>query len=239
MHEIQPPAPACSVHAGGWKAELLRRLRTNTLRTTCGICGFVWVFFLAYFHILRHPAGPMTIMPLTPVDRWIPFQPLALAPYLSLWFYLGFAPGLMACLRGLLSYAAWITGLCVTGLACFYFFPTAVPALEFDVSGHPGFALLQGVDATGNACPSLHVATAVFTGIWVDVILRTLLAPRWPRAVNLIWLGLIVYSTLATKQHVLLDAVAGGFLGTVFALASLHWRPGRPNRDVSGPDSLR
>ena len=40
-------------------------------------------------HVLRNPVFPVTTMPLTPLDAWIPFVPQALAIYLSLWFYVG------------------------------------------------------------------------------------------------------------------------------------------------------
>ena len=100
-----------------------------------------------------------------------------------------------------------------------------MPPLELDLSGHAGFAMLQSVDATGNACPSLHVATAMFTAIWLDRLLR-MLRMRWGlRAANAAVFAAIAYSTLATKQHLVLDALAGAALGAVFALAAWHWRP--------------
>ena len=94
-----------------------------------------------------------------------------------------------------------------------------------DTSGHPAFALLQGVDAAGNACPSLHVATAMFSAVWIDHLLRRLNVPPAARLVNAIWFVAIAYSTLAVKQHVVVDVLAGVVLGLVFALVSLRLRP--------------
>lgn len=161
-------------------------------------------------------------MPLTVVDHWMPFQFHALWPYLSLWFYVGIAPGLLGSMRGLLSYAGWAAAMCVTGLVCFYVWPTAVPPFDFDVSGYPGFAILKGVDRAGNACPSLHVASAMFTAIWLEALLRSIHMPWGWRVVNGCWLVAIAYSTLATKQHVALDVMAGAALGGIFALTSLR-----------------
>jgi membrane-associated phospholipid phosphatase len=200
-------------------------MRRHVALKTAGICALMWVFFIAYFHLLRHPVHPVTIMPLTALDRLVPFQPLALAAYVSLWLYIGIAPGLLLTLRELISYGLWIAALCLSGLACFYAWPTAVPPQVLDVSGYPGFALLQGVDAAGNACPSLHVASAMFTAIWVDHLLRHVQAPQVLRALNGSWFAAIAYSTLATKQHVALDVLAGAVLGIAFALPALHWRP--------------
>jgi len=208
-----------------WAAKLALRIRSYALLKTTGICAFMWVFFLGYFHLLRHPVHPVTIMPLTALDRLVPFQPLALVAYVSLWLYIGVAPGLLLTLRDLISYGLWIAALCLTGLACFYAWPTAVPPLALDVSGHSGFAMLQDVDAAGNACPSLHVATAMFTAIWVDHLLRHVQAPPVLRVLNGGWFAAIAYSTLATKQHVALDALAGTLLGIAFALPALRWRP--------------
>lgn len=223
-----PPRPA------GWAAELAARVRLHFVLKTVGISAFIWVFFIGYFWVLRHPAYPVTLMPLTALDRLVPFQPAMLVPYLTLWFYVGITPALSQSFRHLIVYGLWAAALCVTGLAIFYFWPTAVPPRPFDAAGHAGFALLQGVDAPGNACPSMHVAVAVFTALGLDRLLQDISAPRWPRWVNAAWCAAIVYSTLATKQHVALDAAAGVLLGTTFALFSLHWRPGGWSADAVG-----
>ena len=210
-----------------WALAFVARVRHHFLLKFLGISGFMWVFFAAYFHLLRNPWRPATLMPLTALDDAISFQPAALAAYVSLWLYVGIPPGLMASLRHLVAYGLWASLLCLLGLACFWAWPTAVPAatLPVDVVRHPGFALLQGVDAAGNACPSMHVATAVFSAIWIEQLLRELHATAWPRLLNLAWLLLIVYSTLATKQHVVLDALAGTLLALVVAVPSLRWFP--------------
>lgn len=193
-----------------------------------GTAAFMWVFFIGYFHLLRHPVYPVTEMPLLALDRMIGFQPWALAVYVSLWFYVGIPPGLLLSVRQLVAYASWIGALCVSGLACFYFWPNAVPPQTRDLGQYPGFGVLQGIDAAGNACPSLHVATAVFSAIWLDHLLREMRTGPLGRAANWCWVVLIAYSTLAIKQHVTLDVIAGALLGAAFALPSLRWRPHEP-----------
>ncbi len=209
-----------------------------------GVSGFMWLFFLGYFHLLRHPSQPVTVMPLTALDHAVSFQPAAMAAYVSLWLYVGIPAGLMASLRQLIVYGLWAALLCLIGLAVFWAWPTAIPPpqLPADVASYPGFALLQGVDAAGNACPSLHVATAVFSAIWIERLLRDLQAPAWPRVVNGVWVLLIVYSTLAIKQHVAWDAVAGVLLALAVAVPSLRWFPHRATgwlkADRHRPDGL-
>ena len=202
-------------------------MRRHLAVKTIGITAFTWLFFIGYFHLLRHPAYPATVMPLIALDQLIPFQAGALLFYLTLWLYVGFAPGLQLTFFELVAYGLWIGALCVTGLALFYFWPTAVPPHLIDVSGFPGFTLVQGVDAPGNACPSMHVAVAIFSAIWLDHLLRQARVPRALLLLNAAWFAAIAYSTLATKQHVVLDAAAGALLGVAFALPSLYWRPGK------------
>lgn len=217
--------------ARGWLPELRHRLWVHLPVKVIGVSAFTWLFFIAYFHLLRHPVHPVVVMPLTALDRAVPFGPGWLPVYLTLWFYVGIAPGLLLHLRELIRYGLWAAGLCLSGLACFYLWPTAVPAFVVDVQAHPSFALLQGVDAAGNACPSLHVATAVFSAVWLDHLLRRMRTPGALRLVNLAWVLAIAYSTLATRQHVAYDVYAGALLGLAWAVASLRGpRALRPER---------
>jgi membrane-associated phospholipid phosphatase len=122
-------------------------------------------------------------------------------------------------------YGLWLGGLCCSGLAIFYFWPTQLPATVWAATSFPGFAMLHRIDQTSNACPSMHVAVAIFTAVRVDEILRSIRAPVAMRALNAAWFVLIAYSTLAIKQHVALDVAAGALLGLIFAIMSLRWRP--------------
>ena len=69
-------------------------------------------------------------------------------------------------------YGLWLCGLCLTGLVIFYFWPTQVPSLALDATDFPGFAFLRRVDAASNACPSMHVAVAIFTAVRVEVTVK-------------------------------------------------------------------
>lgn len=212
-----------------WTVEIVERARRHLFFKATGTTLWVWAFFVGYFHLLRHPAFPVTTMPLTPFDGLVPIAPLAVVPYLTLWFYVGIAPGLQRTFRELLVYGVWAGLLCAVGLAIFWRFPTRIPTFVFDRGGMPGFALLQGIDAPGNACPSMHVAIAMFSAVWIDVLCRECRVPVLWRLVNAAWLAAIVWSTLAIRQHVVLDAIAGAALGAAFAVPSLVWR-GRGRR---------
>lgn len=210
-------------------------MRRYVVLKIAGTTAFTALFFVGYFHLLRFPAYTVTVMPLTALDHLIPFQPNALFVYLTLWLYIGVGPGLLLGFVELLAYTLWISAMCLVGLGVFYVWPTAVPAANLDVAGLAGFAMLKGVDAAGNACPSMHVAAAMFTAIRVDRTLREARVPAALRLMNALWMLAIAHSTLAIKQHVLLDVVAGAALGAAFALASLYARPGA--RPRAGPGS--
>jgi membrane-associated phospholipid phosphatase len=228
---------ATSNQALPWTAEIALRMRRLFLLKLVGTTAFTCIFFVAYFHLLRHPTQPPITMPLTALDLLIPFQPYTLFAYLSLWFYIGVAPGLQRNFAELVVFGLWEAALCVTGLAVFYVFPTAVPALTFDVSGFPGFAMLQGVDAAGNAFPSMHVAVSIFTAVHVEDVLRRARVPWAFRLVNVLWFLAIAWSTVAVRQHVVLDVIGGAMLGMAFALPSLRWRP-RSDAPMARADPL-
>lgn len=185
-----------------------------------------WVFFVGYFFVQRHPAYAPLLMPRTRLDLLIPYQPGLLVAYVSLWVYVGVGPGLQRTLREFAVYGLWLSALCAAGLVIFYFVPTQVPPLLLSATRFPGFDMLHRVDEASNACPSMHVAVALFTAARVDGALRQMRVPLPVRTLNITWFLVIAYSTLAIKQHVVLDVLAGAILGLAFAVMSLRWRPG-------------
>jgi membrane-associated phospholipid phosphatase len=183
---------------------------------------FIGLFFGAYFYLLKAPAYPATVMPLIWLDRLIGFQPLAMSLYVSLWVYVSLPPALLATRRALYGYGLAMGATCLAALIIFYFWPTVVPVANIDWTQYPDVHFLKSIDAAGNACPSLHVATAVFSGIWLHHLLRRFSAPLWMLGVNWAWCIGIVYSAMATRQHVAVDVLAGLALGALAAW--LSWR---------------
>jgi membrane-associated phospholipid phosphatase len=109
--------------------------------------------------------------------------------------------------------------MAVIGLAIFLALPTKVPDFGVDWSLYPLLAFLKRVDVSGNACPSLHAAFAVFTAVVLHTQLTAMRAPRIFLAGNVLWCLGIVYSTLSTRQHVALDVVAGSVLAGAASMA--------------------
>jgi membrane-associated phospholipid phosphatase len=207
-----------------WYRQAAAAMSVHIYLKSIGTPLFIGLFFVAYFFVLNNPPYPVTLIPVIFVDRLIAFQPLAFYVYITLWVYVSLPPALLASRRELYGYGAAMAGTCLTGLVIFFFWPTAVSPADIDWARYPDMNFLKNLDAGGNACPSLHVATAVFSGIWLHRLLRRFGTPSWLLVTNGVWCAGIVYSTIAIRQHVALDVLAGLALGLLAARLSLRIR---------------
>ncbi len=207
-----------------WYRQAFEAIPKHLYLKSIGTTVFISVFFVAYFYVLRHPAYPPTLMPAIWLDRLIGFEPMALPVYLSLWLYVSLLPAFFSTQRELYNYALAMAMMCGIGLSIFYFWPTAAPAPDIDWALYPDMDLLKSIDASGNACPSLHVATAFFSCIWFHELLRRFEAPMSIRVFNWLWFTGISYSTLAIRQHVAVDVAAGLALGGLAGWLSMRYR---------------
>lgn len=217
--------PLCTLNVEGLRPpnspgrEVWLRMAAQWPLKFFGITAFITVFFFAYFTLLRFPLFGVTLMPATRLDQLIPYHPSALPIYFSLWFYVSLAPALLRSRVQLLFHAKVAGLMAIAGLTVFFFWPTAAPTMAgLSEADAAGLAWLKQVDSAGNACPSLHVAFAVFSGLWLHRTLGEIGLPTVVRVLNLVWGGAIVYSTLATKQHVVVDVLAGVVLGLIAGL---------------------
>jgi hypothetical protein len=204
-----------------WLRQAAARMRTLWVLKMLSTAGGIAVFFYAYFWAMRHPLGAVTVMPVTWLDELVGFQPLSFALYVFLWFYISLGTALAKDLRELAAFGMASLAMSIVGLAIFMLVPTRVPDFAIDWSLYPSMQFLKRVDVAGNAFPSLHAAFCVFTAVVLHAQLAAVGSGRWPRAWNLLLCGGILYSTIATRQHVALDAAAGAVLGGAAALAYL------------------
>jgi len=181
---------------------------------------FMLAFFGGYLYLLKRPATHVSTIPVTWLDHLIGFQPAALPVYLSLWLYVSLPLALMAARAEVIAYGIRIAALCLVGLGIFYFWPNAITPANIAWENYPGIAFLKSVDMAGNAFPSLHVATAVFSALWLHWRIKRLQLGPTLQFINAFWCVAIAYSTLAIKQHVALDVYAGTALGVVTAWAT-------------------
>jgi len=206
----------------GWLREAGTRFRTRWVVKMTGTTAIMTAFFVVYFYLLNHSRLPVTTVPRIFIDRMIPFWPGALPLYVSLWVYVPLAPSLLAVTRDMRTYVAAVLILSAVGFGIFILWPTTIPKLEAEALLAPSLSYLKTVDASGNAFPSLHVAFAVFTGLLFGRLLREMRSGLVLRAFNWIWCAGIVFSTVAIRQHVALDAIAGMVLGGTGGIALLR-----------------
>jgi membrane-associated phospholipid phosphatase len=168
-----------------------------------------------YFVPQHWPLREVAFLPLTTLDRAVPFWPLSGLVYFSIF------PLLLATFVSLRDreraarflYASLLAQ--AIGMLCFLLWPTAFPRGQFPVpvdTGALGVALVRfcrTVDAPVNCLPSLHVST-------ITLCVAALRGTRWFPPALLAGMVLAT-STLTFKQHYVLDVLAG------FALGASSW----------------
>jgi membrane-associated phospholipid phosphatase len=202
-----------------WHIALGRRCATLWPLKLVGNTMATVGFFVLYFAVMQRALPHAWVLPLTPIDRWIELRVAALPLYASLWFYLALPPAFAKDLRELTAFAGNAALMSAIALTVFWIMPTAVPVLPIDGAMHPALHFLKTTDAAGNAFPSLHVSFSVFACVFLARQLREVGAPAWAHVLNVAWAVGIVYSTLAVRQHVVIDVVGGLLLGGAFCLA--------------------
>ncbi len=188
-----------------------------------GVAGAMTGFFVAYFYLLNHPFRVVTTVPELGLDQAMPFWPWTVVVYASLWVYVSIPAMHLATRHEWTAMMLGWLGLGLGGLLVFAVWPTRMILPDIDWSLHPSVAFLKSVDQAGNACPSLHVAFAVHAAGWMHRLLTQRGWKPWAFAANGIWCAGIILSTLTTKQHVVLDVVAGLFFGAVALALNLRY----------------
>lgn len=168
-----------------------------------------------YLAVQRAVVLPNGRVPLTWFDRVIPFQPRWVWVYLSLYLLNPIGPLFARSREDLLRYARGILFFFVCGFVCFVVFPVPGPR-PLAADAFWLYHRLILIDRPYNSFPSLHAACAVYAVLFAAYassdtsrphLRRSLLSLAW------LWVGLILYSTIATRQHFAIDLPAGMFLG--------------------------
>lgn len=145
-------------------------------------------------------------------ERFIPFVPLMIIPYMSIDFFFVAGPFLCQSQRELRVLAQRIAFAILVAGIFFLLMPLHLAVARPQTSGWTGllFRFLHGFDQPYNLLPSLHIA------------LRTILAALYARhckgfvrLASHVWFSLIGFSTLLTYQHHFVDVVGGFILATI------------------------
>jgi membrane-associated phospholipid phosphatase len=165
-------------------------------------------------------------------ERFIPFVPLMIVPYMSIDLFFFAAPFLCRSERELAMFSKRILAAIVVAGICFLLFPLRFAFERPSASGWLGaiFDWFRAMDQPHNLLPSLHIA------------FRTILAQHYARhtrgllrSASNVWFMLVGLSTVLTYQHHLMDVVAGFALGVccIYSIRESAPRfPVRENRRV-------
>jgi membrane-associated phospholipid phosphatase len=177
-----------------------------------------------YLLIQRHLCRmPISFTPLA-IDRWVPFSLAWLDIYQSI--YLMVPVALLARTRDQLrAFAIGLLGFALVSFAIFILLPVRGPRLA-DCPTTGMYGMLIQIDLPLNTFPSLHMAAAAYFSC-VAIRLTGGRLRQICTVVIPIWVIIIAYSTLATKQHYAVDVPSGVAIG--LAAYWVAWRKVRRN----------
>jgi membrane-associated phospholipid phosphatase len=178
----------------------------------------LWIYgpylFLQSYHFF-----PARLMAPGFLDRLIPFCPETVWVYLSIYLLMPIGPALMRERKPILYYGAGVIGIGFVADLFFLFWPTLC-ARPLSLDSSMVYQMLIIVDKPFHAFPSLHAAFAIYSASCGALVLKGLGTHLVWRLGLWLWAFLILVATLTTKQHVLVDIIAGGILG-IGAFASV------------------
>lgn len=167
---------------------------------------------IGYFGSQWFPIRAATTFTETALDKLIPFSSGWSWVYQTVYMAVPVVALSIERRRHLANYAR---GYWVMLSLCFAFFwlcpvktprPTDIAPDSLD----PMHALILSYDGLINCFPSLHVALALFSVLHVIAILSDRgMSTKWPVVSLWLWFALLCYSTLALKQHYVVDIPAG------------------------------
>lgn len=167
-----------------------------------------------YLFIAGRARGGVAHAPELAMDRLLPLVPASALVYGALYAFLIALPVLVIQTRELIRRTVWAyLAVWITAYVCFLFFPTVAPRPERLIgSGYAtwGLRFLYDADPPFNCFPSLHVAHSFVSALACHRVHRSLGRVATGCA------SLVAISTLLTKQHYVLDVIAG----TLMAVAA-------------------
>jgi membrane-associated phospholipid phosphatase len=197
---VEPAISLADRFAACWREKLWLMLVANIF------------FWAGYIFLSRHALFPAHKLPMTWLDNRAGFQPHPWAwVYESNFALVGIVPWLIATRGDLRRYVFGFALLALVSFLMFALYPVASPRPPAPPDS-PFLVFITTVDGPLNAFPSLHAGTLVYALIWVKRLFGRTLHPLVATGL-LVWALLILFATLATKQHYAIDLAAGGVLG--------------------------
>jgi membrane-associated phospholipid phosphatase len=202
--------------------ESLRRPYPLSLRTALPMAALI-ALVPFYIFIAELMPGRTLYAPEIALDRLVPLRPAWAFVYGALYLFLILLPVVVVRREELIRRTLWTyLAVWLASYVCFLLYPTAAPRPS-RVAGS-GFAawglrFLYEADPPYNCFPSLHVAHSFVSAIASRRVHRGLGLAASAGA------ALVGISTLFTKQHYVLDVIAGFLLAAAAAFVFLRAEP--------------
>ena len=173
-----------------------------------GVCIFILMMIAYLLSNHFHYYQPQQL-PLTWVDRTIPFLPNSFWLYNSEYFYFVAVYMSASNLQNLNKFIYSTVTMVFFGCVIFSIWPTTYPRELFPLPNDLNyityhlFSLFRETDTPANCCPSLHVSAVILLS-FIFLSDKRNLFPYY-----FAWAVAITISTLTTKQHYFIDVVGG------------------------------
>jgi membrane-associated phospholipid phosphatase len=193
--------------------DILRRIKVNWRLKISFTIAINIMFWLIYFTLQRLSANHATLLKPSFLDHLIPFWPNTIYLYWSLWLLSPIGPWLMTSREEFKLYCEALITLLIIGFTVFIIYPTACPRPAEPYNTTYLYHLTVAFDKRLNAFPSFHAAFAIYSSLCCNYMFKKLNIGYFYRAIIVIWTAFLLFSTLTTKQHLLLDITGGSLLG--------------------------
>jgi membrane-associated phospholipid phosphatase len=197
------------------------RILTRPYRVTLPMVALVLLVPL-YIFIAQDNRGRLLHVPAIALDEMIPLQPAWSLVYGAVYLFLIVLPVLVICDADLIARTvrAYLF-IWITAYAVFIAYPTIAPRPAGEIVPGTGFGawglqILYDADPPLNCFPSLHVAHSFVGALAVFRMHRRL------GLVAILCAAIVGLSTLFTKQHYVLDVLAGAALALLAAALFLR-----------------
>lgn len=186
----------------------------------------VWVL-VPYALVQRWPIVPINVYAESFLDRLVGFDPDWIWVYVSAYILVPIPLWLTRTTDDLRLYVRGVVWICIISWAFFVIHPVHGPRPNPIPRANLLYDLIVRLDRPINSFPSLHISVASYALLVAGRLRSTgiaLIEWRVGLIVGWLWLALIAYATLATKQHFVADVVAGFGLSVIVAYGLLGRR---------------
>jgi membrane-associated phospholipid phosphatase len=170
-------------------------------------------FWSGYFLLQRYPVYPVAVMPVTIIDRFMPFIPSAAPVYLSQFVTMVILAWVTTTRVELAAFSKGLALIIAISFTVFFFYPTSVIRPDSVPGQNPLYDLVIRFDNPRNAFPSLHAAFGIFLAAYAPHVFHGWNTKNIQVGITWLCTAAVLISTLLTKQHAFLDILVGSFVG--------------------------